>query len=59
MDLLSSIELPHWLMIAEAALVALGFVGLAVRCNQEPTEIKAIGKRGRDSNVANLPPWPW
>ena len=29
MGLLSSIELPLWLMIGEAILIALGFVGLA------------------------------
>jgi hypothetical protein len=29
MDLLSSITLPHWLMIAGAVLVAIGFLGLA------------------------------
>ena len=28
MDLLSSIKLPHWLMIAGAILVAMGFFGL-------------------------------
>ncbi|MBR1157466.1 hypothetical protein [Bradyrhizobium sp. JYMT SZCCT0428] len=28
MDLLSSMGLPHWLMIAGAILVAVGFLGL-------------------------------
>ena len=28
MDLLSSINLPHWLMIAGAILVAMSFLGL-------------------------------
>ena len=28
MDLLALITLPHWLMIAGAVLVAIGFVGL-------------------------------
>jgi hypothetical protein len=35
MDLLSSIELPHWLMIAGALLVAIGFMGLAFTRNKE------------------------
>ena len=30
-ELLSSISLPYWLMIAGAALVAIGFLGLFVR----------------------------
>jgi hypothetical protein len=33
MDLLSSIELPHWLMIAGAVLVVVGLIGLAFRKN--------------------------
>ena len=57
--MLSAMEYPHWLMVAGAVLVAFGFTGLAVR-DQEPTEIKATGKRDeRDSKVASLPPWPW
>ena len=35
MGLLSSIELPHWLMIGGAGLVAIGFVGLAFARNKE------------------------
>ncbi|MBR1210304.1 hypothetical protein [Bradyrhizobium sp. JYMT SZCCT0180] len=31
MDLLSSIGLPHWLMIAGAALIAMGSLGLVFR----------------------------
>jgi LPXTG-motif cell wall-anchored protein len=57
---------PYWLIIAGAALVAIGFIGLAFRRNRnvepnnEPTEVKANGKRDeRDLNVATLPPWPW
>ena len=41
MGLLSSIELPHWLMIAGAVLVAMGLIGLAFRKNYaepEPVE---------------------
>lgn len=35
MDLLSSIELPHWLMIAGAILVTIGFLGLALSRNKQ------------------------
>ena len=35
MGLLSSMELPHWLMIAGAILIAVGFVGLAFTRNKE------------------------
>jgi hypothetical protein len=35
MDLLSSIELPHWLMIAGAILIAIGFLGLVFTRNKQ------------------------
>jgi hypothetical protein len=35
MGLLSSIELPHWLMIGGALLIAIGFLGLAFTRNKE------------------------
>jgi len=36
MGLLSPIELPHWLMIAGAVLITIGFLGLALtRKNKE------------------------
>jgi hypothetical protein len=35
MGLLSSMELPHWLMIAGAALIAMGILGLALTRNKE------------------------
>jgi hypothetical protein len=35
MGLLSSIELPLWLMIGGAILIAMGFVGLAFTRNKE------------------------
>ena len=31
MDFFSAIELPHWLMIAGALLLVVGFIGLALR----------------------------
>ena len=56
-------EYPHWLIVAGAVLVAIGFIGLAFRRNKdvepnhEPTEMKANWKReGRDSDAA--PPSP-
>ena len=65
-DALSVLQYPHWLMVAGAALVLLGFIGFAfsrnrnVEPDREPAEVKANGKRDeRDSNVATLPPWPW
>jgi hypothetical protein len=35
MRVLSSIELPHWLMIGGAILIAMGFLGLAFTRNKE------------------------
>jgi len=35
MRLLSSIGLPHWLMIGGAILIAMGFLGLAFTRNKE------------------------
>jgi hypothetical protein len=35
MLVLSSIELPHWLMIAGAILIPMGFLGLAFTRNKE------------------------
>jgi hypothetical protein len=63
-------EYSHWLIVAGAVLVAIGFIGLAFRResdvepNQEPTEMKANWKRDgrddvRDPDAAALPPWPW
>jgi hypothetical protein len=43
-------EYPHWMMVAGAVLVVLGFIGLVFRQNRnrkpddDPTEIKAKGK---------------
>jgi hypothetical protein len=55
-------QYPHWLMVAGAVSVAIGFIGLAFRRNRdgepnhEPTEMKENGKRdARDSNAATLP----
>jgi len=50
MDALSEMQYPHWLMVAGAILVVLGFIGLAFHRNRnaEPDhkspEVKANGK---------------
>jgi hypothetical protein len=37
--MLSAMEYPHWLMVAGAVLVVLGFVGVAIRKNNaQPAE---------------------
>ena len=44
--MLSTMEYPHWLMVAGAVLAVLGFIGFAFRQNRtvepdhEPTEAK-------------------
>jgi hypothetical protein len=48
--MLSAMQYPHWLMVAGAVLVVLGFIGFAFRQNgtvepdHEPTEMKAKAK---------------
>ena len=46
MDALSAMEYPHWLMVAGAVLVVLGFVGLVFRQNRNGAgrEPKVKGK---------------
>jgi hypothetical protein len=44
LHLLVDWEYPHWMMMAGAILVALGFIGFAFRQNRNrPPEIKAKG----------------
>jgi hypothetical protein len=50
MDLLSSINLPHRLMVAGAVLVALGFLGLVFTRNRQAAT-------NPDSEL-NVPPLP-
>jgi LPXTG-motif cell wall-anchored protein len=59
-------EYPHWLIVAGAALLAIGFIGLTFRRNRdvgpshEPAEMMENGKQvGRNLNADVLPPWPW
>jgi len=56
----SSMQYPHWLMVAGAVLVAIGFIGVAFHRNSdvesdESTEMKANAPGGPDPA---LPPWP-
>jgi hypothetical protein len=53
MDLLSSIEWPHWLMIAGAVLVAMGFLGHILTRNKQ-----ADADPDPEPPVAQLPPLP-
>ncbi len=49
-EMLSGMQYPHWLMVAGAALVMLGFIDYAFRKNRnvdldnEPTEMKVNGE---------------
>jgi hypothetical protein len=52
MGLLSSIELPHWLMIAGAVLLAMGFLGLAFTRNKEAATPEPLSSR------TQMPPLP-
>jgi len=52
MDILSSISLPYWLMIAGAALVAVGFLGLFVRNRQTDDSPEPVAPRPK------MPPLP-
>jgi hypothetical protein len=55
MDLLSSIKLPHWLMIAGAILAAMGFLGLVFTRNKQ-----AVTNPDSESPVPppQMPPLP-
>jgi hypothetical protein len=53
MDLLSSIELPHWLMIGGAILIAMGFLGLAFTRNKETATPELPSSRTRISSRKN------
>jgi hypothetical protein len=56
MGVLSSIELPHWLMIGGAILIAMGFLGLAFTRN------KKVATNNPDSEPpaprSKMPPLP-
>ena len=48
MLVLSSIELPHWLMIAGAILIPMGFLGLAFTRNKEVATNPDSGPPAKD-----------
>jgi hypothetical protein len=52
MDLLSSIGLPHWLMIAGAVLITMGVLGLAFIRTEKPVSPEPPLSR------AQMPPLP-
>jgi hypothetical protein len=52
MGMLSSIELPHWLMIVGTALMAMGFLGLAFSRNEVATHSESSPPR------LKMPPLP-
>ena len=50
-DALSAMEYPHWLMVAEAILVVLGFFGLAFRQRPAPLEPTEVSNDQRRSEL--------
>jgi hypothetical protein len=48
MGLLSSIELPHWLMIGGAILTTMGFLGLAFSRNKKVATNPDSGPPAKD-----------
>jgi hypothetical protein len=54
MTALSSIEYPHWLMIAGVLLLMLGFVGLALRRDVEAEPLAIASDQGPSEPEADL-----
>jgi hypothetical protein len=56
--MLNAMEYPHWLIVAGAALMVLGFIGLAFRQNRgaEPDHkpTKLANEKGQQQNAT---PW--
>jgi hypothetical protein len=52
--MLSAMEYPHWLMVAGAALVVVGFIGFVFRQNRNGGGLE----RTRPIPTANLPQRP-
>jgi LPXTG-motif cell wall-anchored protein len=50
-DALSAMEYPHWMMVAGAVLVALGFIGLVFRRNRNGPANES--SRARESTPTN------
>ena len=56
---LSGMQYPHWLMVAGAVLVVVGFIGFAFQKNAEPPEEQAIAPpEDRPLTDRQLPPSP-
>ena len=54
MTALSSMEYPHWLMIAGALLLMLGFVGFALRPRGVEAEPSVVSDQAPSEPEANL-----
>ena len=57
-DVFSSIEYPHWLIVAGAVLVVLGFIGLAFRQRKGAEALKEMAngnEQGPPEFEAELP----
>jgi hypothetical protein len=53
MDAFSSMEYPHWLIVAGAVLLVLGFMGMALRQRVAQAELKEMAsedERGRSES---------
>jgi hypothetical protein len=61
--MLSAMEYPHWLMVAGAVLVVLGFIGFAFRQNSnaepdhEPAENEGEGEMTERKPEPSRPPF--
>ena len=52
MDALSALEYPHWMMVAGAGLVVLGFIGFAFGQNRNvETDQKKLGRERAKSYI--------
>lgn len=57
-DLLRSLELPHWLMLAGALLVIVGCIGLTIRRRKSTeTDNDPVSKPGLEAHP-KMPPLP-
>ena len=55
--MMSSLELPHWLMIAGTALVVAGFIGVLVS-GKKPQEVEPPPDEPIDTPHQQMPPLP-
>ena len=48
MDAFSSMEYPHWLIVAGAVLLVLGFMGMALRQRVAQAELKEMASEDEE-----------